>query len=59
MLTHVRVSDPFISPIIVGVLVWGGIFLREPRLRELIPIRRCGCEAVEKLKADVETEAVK
>ncbi len=38
--THVRVEDPFIGPIIIGVLAWLGIFLREPRLRALIPWRR-------------------
>lgn len=40
--THVRVGDPFsmwIIPIILGVLVWGGLFLRDPRLRALIPLR--------------------
>jgi hypothetical protein len=40
ILTHLRVGDPFVSPIVVGVLVWGGIFLREPRLWALIPWRR-------------------
>lgn len=37
--THVRVEDPFIGPIIIGVLAWLGIFLREPRLRALMPWR--------------------
>src|SRR5665213_1960699 len=35
-----RVGDPFIPPVIVGVLVWGGLFLRDPRVRALIPLRR-------------------
>jgi len=38
--THLRADDPFSSPIIVGVLVWGGLFLREPRLRALMPWKR-------------------
>ncbi len=38
--THVRVGDPFFATVIAGVLVWGGLFLREPRLRALIPFRR-------------------
>jgi DoxX-like family len=38
--THVRVSEPFFLPILFGVLVWGGIYLRNPRLRALIPFRR-------------------
>lgn len=38
--THVRVGDAFAAPIIVGVLVWLGLFLRDPRVRALIPWRR-------------------
>jgi hypothetical protein len=37
--THVRVGEPFYLPIIVGVLVWGGLYLRDERLRALIPLR--------------------
>jgi hypothetical protein len=41
--THVRVGDPLFSqaliPFYLGVLVWGGIFLRDDRLRALIPVR--------------------
>ncbi len=42
--THVRVGDPLFShtlfPVYVAVLAWGGVFLREDRLRVLIPLRR-------------------
>ena len=38
--THVRIGEPFFAPIILGVLVWGGLFLRDEQLRELIPLRR-------------------
>lgn len=38
--THVRVGDPFVIPIVLGIVVWLGLFLREPRLRALIPLRR-------------------
>lgn len=41
--THVRVGDPpaqYATIIVLGVLVWLGLFLREPRLRPLIPLRR-------------------
>ncbi len=38
--THLRVGDPFFMPVILGMLVWGGLFLRDPRLRALIPLRR-------------------
>ena len=38
--THVRVGDPaFCAPAMLGVLVWGGLYLRDPRLRALIPLR--------------------
>ena len=38
--THVRAGEPFFFPVIVGVLVWLGLFLRDPRLRSLVPLRR-------------------
>jgi hypothetical protein len=37
---HVRVGDSFIFPIILGVLVWGAIYIRDPQLQKLIPLRR-------------------
>jgi hypothetical protein len=37
--THVRIGDPFFIPIIAGGLIWLGLYLREPRLRALVPLR--------------------
>ena len=37
--THLRAGQPFYFPIIFGVLVWGGLYLREKRLHALIPLR--------------------
>ena len=38
--THVRIGEAlFIIPVVLGVLVWGGLFLRDDRLRALIPLR--------------------
>jgi hypothetical protein len=41
--THLRVGDPLFShvlfPTYVAALLWGGLFLREPRLRALLPLR--------------------
>jgi DoxX-like family len=37
--THVRVSEPFIFPIVFGVVVWLGLYLRDARLRALVPLR--------------------
>ena len=39
---HVRVRDdmfPVLFPVIVGVLLWGGLFLRDARLRALLSPR--------------------
>jgi hypothetical protein len=39
--THVHAEEvEFMIPVAVGVLVWGGLFLRDPRIRALIPLRR-------------------
>jgi hypothetical protein len=41
--THVRVGAgafPIVFPIVFGVLVWGGLFLRDARVSYLIPLRR-------------------
>jgi hypothetical protein len=40
ILTHLRVGDQFVTHIILGVLVWLGIYLRDARLRALIPLRQ-------------------
>ena len=34
--THVRLGPPFRSP--SGVLVWGRLYLRDPRVRALLPL---------------------
>lgn len=38
--THVRIADPFLPQAAVGVVIWLGIYLREPRLWPLLPLRR-------------------
>ena len=38
--THVRIGDPFYGPVVGGMLVWLGLFLRDARIRNLIPLRR-------------------
>jgi hypothetical protein len=38
--THVRIADPAaITPLVVGILVWAGLYLRDARLRALLPLR--------------------
>jgi hypothetical protein len=39
--THVRVSEPqWPMAVVMGVLVWLGLLLRDSRLRQVLPIRR-------------------
>lgn len=41
---HVRVGDPFfetyVFPVIIGALIWGGLALRDARVRALLPWKR-------------------
>ena len=37
--THWRVGDPFVVQIAIGVFVWLGVYLREARLRAILPLR--------------------
>ena len=42
--THLRIGSPLFThilfPIYVALLIWGGLYARDERLRSLIPIRR-------------------
>jgi hypothetical protein len=38
--TTLRTGDAYYGPIVLGILVWGGLFLRDPKIRALIPFRR-------------------
>ncbi len=42
--THVRIHDPLFSHVLfgvyIGLLLWGGLYLRNRQLRELLPLRR-------------------
>jgi hypothetical protein len=40
--THVRVEEgwfPILFPVVFGALLWGGLVLRDARLRALVPLR--------------------
>jgi len=41
---HLRIASPLVSHVLfgvyVGVIMWGGLWLRDERLRALIPFRR-------------------
>ena len=38
--THVRVAEAFAIPVVLGVLAWAGLFLRDARVRDLLPLRK-------------------
>jgi DoxX-like family len=38
--THLRIGDPFFFPIVLGILIWLGLYLRDLRLRSLVPLTR-------------------
>jgi hypothetical protein len=39
--THVRIDDAWwFMPVILGVMFWLGLWLRDPRLRSILPITR-------------------
>lgn len=41
--THVRIGNPLFThllfPVYLGILVWLGLYLRDPRVRALVPFR--------------------
>ena len=53
-LTSLRIADPtYPLPVILGMLAWGGLFMRDLRVRALIPF----CKAEEKtLRSATEAE---
>jgi hypothetical protein len=41
--SHVRIEEglfPVCFPVIVGAMLWGGLYLRDARLRALLPLRK-------------------
>jgi hypothetical protein len=40
--THLRIADTARAaiPLVVGILAWGGLYLRDSRIRQLVPLRR-------------------
>ena len=39
ILAHLRVGEPPVIPAVLGILVWLGLYLRDARLRALLPLR--------------------
>jgi hypothetical protein len=40
VVTHIRAAEPPMAPIVVAIVLWLGIYLREPRLRAVAPLRK-------------------
>ncbi len=40
VVTHVRVGEAPFAPILIGVIVWGGLYCRDARVRSLLPLRK-------------------
>lgn len=38
--THVRLGEPFWMPVLLGVIVWGCLYLRDERVKALLPFVR-------------------
>jgi hypothetical protein len=40
--SHLRIADTARAsiPLVVGILAWGGLYLRDGRIRQLVPFRR-------------------
>ena len=40
--SHLRIADAprAAIPLVVGIFVWGGLYLRDSRIRQLVPFRR-------------------
>jgi len=37
--THLRIGEPYFMTVIFGAVLWGGLYLRDPRIRALLPLR--------------------
>jgi len=40
--THLRIADTAraVIPLVVGIFAWGGLYFRDSRIRQLLPVRR-------------------
>jgi hypothetical protein len=38
--THVRAGEPWFAPVLTAAVAWLGLYLRDARLRALLPLRR-------------------
>ena len=55
--THLRVGEPVYIHVVIGLLIWGGLFLREVRLRALLPVRGKDCNFQREVTLNCSREA--
>lgn len=36
---HLRINEPWFVQFLLGVMLWGGLYFRDSRIRQLIPVR--------------------
>ncbi len=36
--THVRIGEGFVPPLVLGILVWAGLYLRDEKVRAISPV---------------------
>ncbi len=39
IVSHLRLGEPVYSHVLFGMMIWGGLYLRDLRLRALLPLR--------------------
>ncbi len=37
---HVRIEEPFLFPVIFGVVIWAGLVMRDEKVRAVLPLRK-------------------
>jgi hypothetical protein len=40
VVTHLRSGEPVFAPVLIGAIVWGGLYFRDARVRDLLPLRK-------------------
>ncbi len=36
--THLRIGQPIVVPVVIGICAWAGLYLRDRRLRSVLPL---------------------
>jgi hypothetical protein len=58
--SHLRAGDPAFTvffPVVFGILIWLGLLLRDPRIRQLLPLRKLPYQELESTAAPADRGA--